>query len=327
MTLWTEYPDGIIQVRLPLGQPLPWINSYLIQGKEGLTVIDPGPRSEAAIAIWHQVCERFGYQYTDIGQIVLTHHHPDHYGLAGWLQQHSGAPVRMTRAGNEQADGLWGPGRPLAARIAALFGEHGLPQSRLHEVLDHFAAGTAGVEPRPTVTELSLGERLRIGDRSFEAIDTPGHAAGHVSLYGEESGVLLCGDLVLPESLPNVSYVPGYDVDPIASFTASLEQVESLPVRLALPGHQNPFSAFSERLVALRKLHSERQEKIEQSLGTEAVDAYELSQRVFGQAVSVLQLRFYLGETIARLHHAVQRGKVKSIRSEGGTGYVRIYPN
>ncbi|WP_297491882.1 MBL fold metallo-hydrolase [Acidocella sp.] len=63
-------------------------NTYLVEGADGLSVIDPGPPSEQHVA---DILAAAGD--TKIVRIVLTHSHFDHMGAAPRLREATGAPV------------------------------------------------------------------------------------------------------------------------------------------------------------------------------------------------------------------------------------------
>ncbi|WP_260115377.1 MBL fold metallo-hydrolase [Paenibacillus hexagrammi] len=102
-----EHSDDILQVKVPLPFPLRWVNSYLVRGSAGWTLIDPGLRTPEAEALWHAVLQERGIAFEHIEQVVLTHHHPDHYGLAGWFQERTGAPVLLSETGWRQVQLMW----------------------------------------------------------------------------------------------------------------------------------------------------------------------------------------------------------------------------
>src|SRR5690554_3427026 len=91
-----EHDRSIIQVKSPLPFPIRWVNSYLIKGAAGYTLIDPGLHTKDAKENWIQVLNELNIEFNTIEKIVLTHHHPDHYGLSGWFQEKTSAPVYMS---------------------------------------------------------------------------------------------------------------------------------------------------------------------------------------------------------------------------------------
>ncbi|MCC2683488.1 MAG: beta-lactamase, partial [Paenibacillaceae bacterium] len=313
-----EWLDNVARIKVPLPFPLQWVNSYAIRGKQGITLIDPGLHTEASIAVWEETFERLAFAGSDIERIVLTHYHPDHYGLAGWMQQLSGADVWLSRSGHEQAQRLWGAGQPLTIEIVAQFRRAGMPEELLAQVKQHLDDFVPLVSPQPVVRMLEPGIRFTLGDEEYETIEAGGHAIGQICFYRESSGIMFCGDQVLPKISPNISLIPGAETDPLGSFLGSLQQLASYKVALAYPGHRDPFADFTGRTLELLAHHEERLMRMLDQL-REPLTAYGLCRRIFGDRLSVHQLRFALAETLAHVEHLRLTGRVvrESVDVEG----------
>lgn len=313
----TKHPDGMTQIRVPMGNP-PWINSYLLADGDGYALIDPGPHSAGTVEFWRKVSGEIGFAFDQVRKIIITHHHPDHYGLAGWFQQQSGAPVYVSPAARRQIEGLWSGSRPLVDEMMAMYRQNGIPDEVYADMAEHWRVNADQVNPQPELTDIHPGDRLDIGGVSYDILSIPGHAAGHIGLYSRERKVLFCGDQVMPDSLPDTCYVPGgVDESPIRSFLESLDRLEAYEVELAFPGHYNAFSSFRKRLAELRALNEERQDNLLSKLGPEPMSAYEVYVQAFDRANSILQLRFGFTETISRLRYAKSLALVQEEVSEG----------
>src|ERR1700761_9296145 len=80
--------DGIHQIRLPMvGNPLRYINGYVLEDEGGATLVDCGWRADDVLAALHEGLAQIGMTVADIGRVAITHHHFDHYGLAGTLRR------------------------------------------------------------------------------------------------------------------------------------------------------------------------------------------------------------------------------------------------
>lgn len=324
MNVIIPHTETIVQVKVPLPFPLRWVNSYLIRGKDGFTVIDPGLHTPEAEELWRRTCREQGIAFTDIAQIVLTHFHPDHYGIAGWMQQRSGAPVRISRAGFEFAMAMWGEEQPLTADVLAQFARHGMDDETLAQMKPHLDSFKPLVSPPPEVSFLEPGGTVRLGDDSYVAILAEGHAEGHLCFYDERRRVLFCGDQVLTRITPNVSLLPGSDANPLATFLRSLEELSGLAVGMAYPGHREPFAEFAERARELIDHHRERLAFMRDHL-RQPMTAYELCRRVFGDRLTIHQLRFAMAETLAHVVYLREQGRVAESEQEyaAGTGSGR----
>jgi len=310
---------GWHQVKVPLPFSLKWVNSYLASEQDGkYTVIDPGLRTDDAIAVWKTVMDRIGMSWSDIRQIVLTHQHPDHYGLAGYMQERSGAPVYMSRRSHAYANRLWGNDSTFAVELKALYEEHGMPDELTDAIADNLESFPAKVSPQPAVTYLEAGERFEIGGIRWQLIDAPGHAYGALCFYSEDKRWMLCGDQVLPRITPNVSYIPGEEYNPLADFLDSLDSLKQYDVELALPGHRDPFTSFAGRIDELAGHHARRLDRMRQLLKQQPLTAFEMCEQLFGINLrnNPHNLRFAMSETLAHLHYLERQGLILVIESD-----------
>lgn len=318
--IWSE---TLAQVKVPLPFPLRWVNSYVIRSRSGWTVIDPGLHTPEAKEIWQQAMQELNLQMDALNAIVLTHHHPDHYGLSGWFQQQSGgAPVYLSQTGKEQAEALWGAGMPMTDTLLALFRVHGLDESTLEQMKAHMDGFLPQLSPQPDIRVIDMERPFPLGDRMYRPIVTPGHAAGHVCFLDEERRELFCGDHVLPQITPNVSYIPGFDENPLQSYLHSLGSVGRLTVERAYPGHRDPFETFSERAADIVRHHEERLKAMEERLD-EGSTSYAVCRAFFGERLSIHQLRFALSETIAHLLYLRDAGRITESERDGVVWYAR----
>ncbi|OUM96259.1 MAG: hydrolase [Thermobacillus sp. ZCTH02-B1] len=309
-------PDGgWIRVRVPLPFSLKYVNAYLVPERDGWTLVDPGLRTPEAERLWREVLERSGIGFREIRAIVLTHPHPDHIGLAGWFQERSRAPVYMSGRAHAYAMRLWGPERTFTDELPALYREHGLPREMEEALRDHLEGFVAMVSPLPEPVFIQGGDRLEVGGKGWEILDTPGHADGHLCFYLREERRLLCGDQVLNGITPNISLVPGGEPGVLARYLDSLASLEKLEVELALPGHRDPIRDMRGRIGEIREHHVRRLEAMEAMLET-PLTAFEVCMQLFGGRVngSMHHLRFAMSETLAHLEHLAREGRAASAR-------------
>ncbi|MDA8335792.1 MAG: MBL fold metallo-hydrolase [Peptococcaceae bacterium] len=311
-------PEGIFKVRLPLPFRLNHVNCYALKGRDGWTVIDAGLNYEPTRLAWERFMREHGFIPQDITGIYVTHHHPDHYGAAGWLQELSGAPVYMNPVESALAARMWR--EDLAGWMSAMFLENGLPGDLMPNLLEEVALMQSRTRPHPRVTLLDGTKTVRLGDRDYRIVVTPGHADGHTCFYDEETGLLLSGDHLLPQISSNISRWPHSRPDPLEDFLTSLAENKQLRAKAALPGHGLPFTGIDLRLTQLEEHHRERLELM-RGIAARGATAYQVARAVFGDELSLHETRFAVTETMAHLNYLEIRGRLKVDRRDGRLVY------
>lgn len=304
-----EWDDGIIQVKITMAPPLRWVNSYILRGSNGITIIDPGPKTETSIAEWTAVWKQLGLSKDEITSVVLTHHHPDHYGLAGHIQAYTGAQVWMSRRAHAETKFMWGSKSHVNEELPELYRRHGMPPEWTTQLPDHLEGFLPQVMPEPLVSYIDEGTPQEMGDRLWMPIETGGHAPGHMSFYHRDSRTILCGDAVLPQISPNISFLPGSDPQPLQSYTDAMLKLAGYDVDLAYPGHRHPFDYFRKRLEDLLLHHEQRLTRIEDLLKERPCSGYEVCTTLFGNKLGIHQMRFAMSETLAHLIELVRQGR------------------
>ena len=308
ITWWEE--AGLYQIKIKLDNPLRWVNSYMLPGPEGWVLLDPGPRTPASERAWSQALTALRIGLQDIAAVVITHHHPDHFGLAGWFQETGGVPVYMSERAFKEAGLMWGTDSRINDELPAWFASHGMAGLWLEQLPEHLDSFIPQVTPMPRITILSDGGSFAMGGRRWLLVETAGHAPGHMSFYQQDSGMLLCGDAVLPQISPNVSLLPGSDAAPLRLYLQGLRRLRELPVRAAFPGHRNPFTHYRERIDALLEHHEERLDTLAGMLSTAgSLTAFEACTTLFGDRLGIHQMRFAMCETLAHLAELTDRGR------------------
>jgi glyoxylase-like metal-dependent hydrolase (beta-lactamase superfamily II) len=303
--------QGIYQIQLPLPFPLRIVNSYVLRDGEGWTIIDTGINYPAGRSAWLAALAKLEIAPKTIQRIILTHAHPDHYGMAGWLAEQSSAPVQLAPLEQEFVRTAWHVGAANEQAIVDLFQAHGMPTELAEQVRHSMAETRAMTLPWPATRAIEPGGVVQIGARRFQVIATPGHSDQHLVFYCAEERLLLCGDAVLIKITPNISLWPHGRPDPLADYFHSLDLLAALPVDLALPGHGPLIRAFGERVAELRAHHHERLAIMEQAVGCGAT-AFSICTAVFPTtALSPHQLRFAMAETLAHLEYLVGIGQLE----------------
>ena len=316
-----QVAGDVYRVTLPVPfRALRNVNCYLLGGPDGWDVVDTGLKTPEALTVWNVAFAEIGLSPADLRQIILTHHHPDHVGLAGYFQQaaqeRSGrpVPVRISAREYEIIEIIWGTERSVRTRLMeTFFTRCGLPDPAETNFSPRELDGMRRMlTPTPDISDdLIPGETVRIGARHFEIRHTPGHSDGHLVFYDPTDGLLLAGDHVLPHITPNISFWPGVDPDPLGRYLKSLEGLQTLDVHRALPGHGAVIVGWKERLGVLATHHAERLDAMQHAVGRGAT-VFEVSQQVFQhRTMDRHQMRMAVTETLAHLDHLTDRGRLR----------------
>lgn len=304
--------NGIYLAKIPLPFPLKWVNCYLIPDADGWAVIDTGVNYKPAQEAWANAFQEVNLSPQAIRSIYLTHYHPDHLGLAGWLQEQSGAQVFLLDRDCRMASVISHPEPTDAGELVKMFLSNGLPQELLPDMTTNLGMVQYLVRPSPRLSVLHDGDVVSIGGTWWQVIWTPGHSDGHMCLYCPDKRLLLSGDHVLPHITPNISLWPGAETNPLDEFLSSLDRVADLEVELILPAHGKPFHDLRGRVEEIKAHHRQRLAQIG-SLADGTRTAYDIAMEVFGTDLSIHEKRFALGETLAHLEYMAQAGRLTKI--------------
>ena len=189
---------------------------------------------------------------------MVTHIHPDHYGLAGRIREASGAWISLHPADAELIHDRYDEPDDLLHRVAAALRRMGAPDEELEPLQN--AAMPVRPLVDPVVPDLLLedGEKPEVPGWDLTAIWTPGHSPGHLCFYESTHELMLSGDHVLPRITPNIPFHPQAGANPLGDYLASLDKLEPYEVDEVLPAHEYRFDDLHTRLEELRQHHRER---------------------------------------------------------------------
>ncbi len=191
-----------------------------------------------------------------VARLLVTHFHPDHMGLAGWLAEASGAPLLMSRT-------EWLMGRMLALDDTPAFVEAGARHDaaagldaemvRLRRERGNLFRRSV-VPPPASFERLVAGDELVAAGTHWRVIVGEGHAPEQVTLYSAERRILIAADQLLPRITPVVGvWAHAPDSDPLGDFLRSLDRYADLPEDcLVLPSHGRPYRGLHRRIAELQ---------------------------------------------------------------------------
>ena len=276
----TQIRDGIYQLKAPIpNNPLENTNIYLVQGDKNYTLIDAGWNSDTAFNSINRQLAEVGVGLPDIGQIVITHAHFDHFGLVGRIKQASGAKIYIHDLEKEVFRTRYEVTDDFLHRIDTWFVTNGVPAEMIKAVHVPIAGFRNPIPAAPDVL-LQGGETIASGTFNLQVVWTPGHSPGHICLYEPSQKVLFSGDHVLPVITPNISLTPTMTTNPLGDYINSLLIVKKLDVELVLPAHENVFRDLPRRVDAIIRHHEMRSAEILKAMNHQEMTAYQIAERV-----------------------------------------------
>jgi glyoxylase-like metal-dependent hydrolase (beta-lactamase superfamily II) len=273
-----EVIPGIYRLPLPLpDQFTSHINTYLIRGDDRCLLVDTGWNTPEAFNSLQEQLAEAGVKLEDIAQIIVTHIHPDHYGLAGRLRQISGASIMAHHLDIDLIESRYINMAGLLAQLEQWLHINGVPPNELPRLQTASVEVTGVVNPIIPDVSLNGGETINVGNFSFRVLWAPGHSPGQICLYEAGHKVLLSGDHILAEITPNIGLNPQSGPDPLHEYLNSLNTMKELDTTLVLPGHGKPFSGLNARIEELFQHHEERCSEILKLLNSTPKTAYQLA--------------------------------------------------
>ena len=313
-----------IQVPIP-NNPLGHLNVYAIQAEGGWTIVDTGINAEEVFRSLTDQLRQLAGDVKKVNTIIITHWHPDHFGLAHRLKMASDAEILMHERDVAFVNYIFIE-RPRASNsYYNWLVESGVPQEELKEIEPPPIERLLGYGGR-FIPDRALigGEKLRIGRFTFDVIWTPGHSPGHICLHESRERILISGDHILPSITPNVSFNPESSGNPLEAYLSSLDYLLRLDVALVLPAHEHPFDDFSGRVQEIKRHHLDRCLAILQAIGDSAKTAYEISSEITWAEGEMewadmpeFHRRMAVGETLAHLHYLRYEGRVVATPTDG----------
>ncbi len=316
--------EGVFWVRLFLPFKLDHVNLWLLDDGDGWTVFDTGMDVPDARAAWGDLLGGL-LAGRPLRRMIVTHFHPDHLGLAGWLRDRTGAELWMSAL-------EWNAARSLTV------GDDAKKRAEAIDFYRYVGAGDAAValseqkermyaprvSPIPEgFRRIVDGETLNVGGRDWQAMVGRGHSPEGLAFYCRDLGVLISGDHILGNVSPNVSVWPRqHEVNPLRLYLDSLPPFGALPAEtLVLPGHDLPFSDLPGRVEVLSHHHAARLAETLDSC-REPATAWEVLKQLFRSGLDEEHMVLAAGETLAHLHFLIGQRKLIRLRTTESVKYV-----
>jgi glyoxylase-like metal-dependent hydrolase (beta-lactamase superfamily II) len=325
-----EVAPGVVWMRMPLPMKLDHINVWGLQDGAGWAVVDTGMRTDATLAAWRELFAGAREQ-GPITRVLVTHMHPDHVGIAGWLTRKFKCRLWMTRLEYLNCRVLTtDSGREAPEDGVTFYRRAGWSEAALETYRARFGNFGKFIHALPdSYRRIVDGEEITIGDHRWRVIVGTGHSPEHACLYCAELKLLISGDQVLPRISSNVSVHPTEpDADPMQEWLESLEKLKrEVPDDvLVMPSHNECFRGLHARLDYLGAAQQRVLERLRKTL-QEPKRVVDVFATLFGRAIDESDsglLNLATGESLACLNHLLHRGEVHKEQDAGGVDWYQM---
>lgn len=213
---------------------LPAGRVYVINDPDGITLVDATVGGQTG-RILDQV-KSIGREPKDVKRIFITHAHPDHVGSLPELKAATGAQVFVGALDKDVTEGK----KPVDR----------VPPEKLNGPIK-FRPPSTSFKGTPVDVALNGGETLDIMG-GMQAVFTPGHSPGHMSLWQPEKKVLICGDVLF--HLFGIGLPPAFLTVDMEEDKRSVRKLADLKPSVLCFGHGDPVvENTAEQLEAFAK--------------------------------------------------------------------------
>ncbi|GAX89943.1 MBL fold metallo-hydrolase [Effusibacillus lacus] len=313
---------GVVSIAIPTPYAIGDVNVYLLEG-ETLTLVDTGNYTKEAWNALVKGIEAAGYRVTDLKQVVLTHFHEDHTGLAHRLKERTGATVLSHPDTaiwlREEADFMeW-----RTRFFQEMYGRAGLTREQIYQIHEKYLYW------RKYGHSCEVDQTLNDGDQlpalpEWRVLYTPGHSHTHLSLYRESDQTMLLGDHLIAHISSNAFMEPTVRsgegrVKSLIRYWAELQKLKAIPIRIGLSGHGVPITDHVSLIERRYGSILRRCNQIAGLLADGEQNTLQLALRLFPNHQN--QMALILSETLGHLDWLEAEGRIHKISRSGVDWY------
>lgn len=332
-----EIAPGVVWIRMPMPFALNHINLWAIRdgaaddAAAGWALIDTGLQTLDTANAWRNLLTGSGaFAGQRVTRVLVTHMHPDHIGMAGWMTRRFDCRLWMTRLEYLNCRVLAADtGREAPEDGVRFYRKAGWTEDDIENYRARFGGFGKMIHQLPdSYQRLKDGELLRIGANEWQVVVGNGHSPEHACFYCAELKLFISGDQVLPRISSNVSVFPTEpEADPLGDWMSSIAKIKAeVPDDvLVLPAHNEPFHGLHARLDHLARGHEKGLERLRAIL-VEPKRAVDVFGALFARSITSEPqlLGLATGESMAHLNYLVQRGEVVVHPGDDGASWYRL---
>lgn len=322
-----EVAPGVLWLRMPLPLSLDHINLWAVEDGEGWTIIDTGMHTPETLLAWRRLLAADGpLGGRPLSRVLVTHMHPDHVGMAGWLIAEYGCELWMTFGEYMNCRMLVADsGREAPAEGIRFYTRAGWDAEAISNYRVRFGGYGRHIHPLPqSYRRLVAGQRLRIGEHDWRVVIGSGHSPEHACFHCPALKLFIAGDQVLPGISPNVSVFPTEPLaNPLQHWLESLHLLRNEVPNdvLVLPAHNDPFQSLHARLEQLEGSHRRALERLWAELRLGPRRVVDLFGILFARRIDAELLPLATGECLANLNYLLGQGRVAVCEDAQGVAW------
>ncbi len=310
---------GLWSIPVPLPIVLRYVLVYAFETDRGPFIVDAGWNTDVAFEALGAGLREAGFDIADVQGVMVTHIHPDHYGLAGRIRDTSGAWIALHPADAALIHDRYEEPTDLLERMGAWLRRLGAPASEIEDLRNASMPAREFVEFAKPDLLLEDGEKPDMPGWDLTAVWTPGHSPGHLCFWEPANQLMLTGDCVLPRITPNVNLNPQTGDDPLGDYLRSLERLGKYDAE-GLPAHEWRFPSLRDRTIELREHHEQRFLEVIEAIRQGYDTAWEITPQMEWSRpwddVDKFTRRAAIGEAMAHLRTLEVQGIVREIPGE-----------
>ena len=313
-----QLEDDLYWTQFQLPFKLNHVNLFFLDTEEGLLIIDAGLRSEHSHEMWEKLFNG-PLSKKDISGLIITHYHPDHIGMAGWIQKKFNIPAFTTQKELFTGHKLLSMSEEDYSKLFNhVFQRAGMPLDQKNEMLKATRLYKNRVYELPEFKIINSGKVFKSKKGDWEVRTDAGHSPEHISLFDNKRGLYLAGDFLLPRISPNISdnfFDP--EDDRLGGYLKYLNEIQLIGSdTLVFPCHDWPFKKGKERAINLIRHHDNRLNILKNEISKNKINIMNSLDLIFDRKIGNEQMHFAIGEARAHLIHLETIGFAKSYSDE-----------
>ncbi len=305
------------RLRTPTPFQIGSVNCYLA----GRTLVDPGVASDDAWSTLTDALANRGIEPSEIDRVLITHPHPDHFGMAKWFKE-VGASIWAASEAVDIIEDFPGRLEFEQSYFRSFLVDHGLARDVAETAVQLPEAYLEFAPSCPIDRALDDGDRFEVAGTEVVSERLTGHASGEC-MYSWQDGEgehAIVGDHVLQQITPNPFLQPPSEPgEPrprvLPAYNRSLERLAMRDFTSLLPGHGDVVDRPTHRIDRLLEFHERRTEKVAHGLD-QPMNAAAVMRDLFGD-LPVTEIYGGMSEAIGHLDVLELRGRVERSKREG----------